>query len=339
MTAHASTPGPKWPANGEPDPHCHYSDPERHTPALGTLTDDEIATGVFLNGDSKLDINRVVAKDPDYHAPIVWLTAAKERIRWLSRALAKATAAPAPASPAALTDDPIIALADRGEHLTPSPTKYPELGHGTQYSCGAPGLVGFARALLAAQPADDARKPDRVEHHAERNGGTNPVYYTTDAAEDARASLRVVDWAKDDSVYRAAWWDGFNASRQQGALSEREAFEAWYRADGQWKGYRENQWRELFAGLDLSDLAAGMHLSEVRRSWKVWQARASSPRGNAPTTVDDLWPSPLTDEALQAGVDASLRAMEGEFLTCEHGTFKDGAGECASCYIKPTQGN
>ncbi|WP_222104613.1 hypothetical protein [Cupriavidus campinensis] len=46
------------------------------------------------------------------------------------------------------TNEQIVALADRGEHLTPSPTKYPELGHGTQYSCGEPGLLGFSRALL-----------------------------------------------------------------------------------------------------------------------------------------------------------------------------------------------
>lgn len=67
----------------------------------------------------------------------------------------------------ALTDAQIIALADRGEYLTPSPSKYPEAGHGTQYHCGAPGLLGFARALLAASPDDqvapwisvDARLP------------------------------------------------------------------------------------------------------------------------------------------------------------------------------------
>ncbi len=70
----------------------------------------------------------------------------------------------------ALTDEQIIALADRGEYLTPSPSKYPELGHGTQYHCGAPGLLQFARALLAAeQPSEDKRELLTAASHALRS--------------------------------------------------------------------------------------------------------------------------------------------------------------------------
>jgi hypothetical protein len=92
----AATPAAQWRENGEPDPHGDRYACERAALALGSLTDDEVANGVFMHGNTPLDINRVIAKDPKYHAPIVWLTAAKDRIRWLSRTLVKATT-PAPA--------------------------------------------------------------------------------------------------------------------------------------------------------------------------------------------------------------------------------------------------
>jgi hypothetical protein len=85
----AGTPAAQWREKGEADPHAGHYDGERAELMLGNLTDDELANGVFMNADQKLDIARVLARDPDYHPPIVWLTAAKERIRWLSRALAK----------------------------------------------------------------------------------------------------------------------------------------------------------------------------------------------------------------------------------------------------------
>lgn len=68
-----------------------------------------------------------------------------------------ATTAPV-ASPAALTDAQILALNHGERYFSESPSKYPEAGHGTQYHCGVPGLLGLARALLATQPAVDAPK-------------------------------------------------------------------------------------------------------------------------------------------------------------------------------------
>lgn len=47
------------------------------------------------------------------------------------------------------TDAEIIALNAGEVYFSESPTKYPEAGHGTQYHAGAPGLMGFARAVLA----------------------------------------------------------------------------------------------------------------------------------------------------------------------------------------------
>ena len=68
-----ATPASRWRENGDSDPfEGHHYDKERALLCLGNLTDDEIANAVYL--------------DPN----IGNLTGAKERIRWLSRALEKA---------------------------------------------------------------------------------------------------------------------------------------------------------------------------------------------------------------------------------------------------------
>ncbi|KDP85821.1 hypothetical protein CF70_011710 [Cupriavidus sp. SK-3] len=72
------------------------------------------------------------------------------------------TQRPADARAEALTDEQIIALADRGEYLTPSPGKYPELVHGTQYHCAVPGLLQLARAQSAASLLRLPRRAERL---------------------------------------------------------------------------------------------------------------------------------------------------------------------------------
>ena len=47
------------------------------------------------------------------------------------------------------SDAELLALNAGEVHFSESPTKYPEAGHGTQYHAGAPGVVSFARAVLA----------------------------------------------------------------------------------------------------------------------------------------------------------------------------------------------
>lgn len=64
------TPGAAWRREGLPDPHGSRYDSERAALAHGDLTDDELANAVFM--DSSLSM----------------VTAAKDRIRWLSRKLA-----------------------------------------------------------------------------------------------------------------------------------------------------------------------------------------------------------------------------------------------------------
>jgi hypothetical protein len=71
------TPAAKWLERGEPDPHGDRYNCERAALAKGELTDDELANGIFMADRYSLDL-------------IVWQTAAKDRIRWLSRALTAA---------------------------------------------------------------------------------------------------------------------------------------------------------------------------------------------------------------------------------------------------------
>lgn len=89
----AATPSSRWAENGEPDPHGNSYACERASLALGKLTDDELANAVFMHDHRNLDLAAILAGEP---SSIALLTAAKERIRWLSRMLAHP---PAPAVP------------------------------------------------------------------------------------------------------------------------------------------------------------------------------------------------------------------------------------------------
>jgi hypothetical protein len=82
------TPAAKWRLNDEPDPHPDMVDCERARLPLGHLTDDELANEVFMYGDAQPTIEAML--NGTAKMPIVYLTAAKERIRWLSRQLIKA---------------------------------------------------------------------------------------------------------------------------------------------------------------------------------------------------------------------------------------------------------
>ena len=80
-----STPSAKWREEGEVDPHGNRYNCERASLPLGQFTDDELANGVFLNYNAPLDVQGIL--DGTSISPITWVTAAKERIRWLSRRL------------------------------------------------------------------------------------------------------------------------------------------------------------------------------------------------------------------------------------------------------------
>lgn len=90
------TPGARWAATGEPDPHGTRYDCERSELAMGNLSDDELANAVFIHGDRNLTFAQMTSGELPGSA---YLAAAKDRIRWLSRALVAAEALSAQPSP------------------------------------------------------------------------------------------------------------------------------------------------------------------------------------------------------------------------------------------------
>ena len=86
------TPAAKWRQEGQADPHGDHYSCQRAALTLGEYTDDELANGVLLHGNEPLNINALLRKTPGYHSAIVWLTAAKDRVRWLSRSLEESSA-------------------------------------------------------------------------------------------------------------------------------------------------------------------------------------------------------------------------------------------------------
>ena len=90
LAQRVETPSSHWSADGKPDPHGKTYDCERAGLWMGNLTDDELANGAFLNYDKPLNVAGILAGT--YHPPIAWMTAVKDRIRWLSRSLEKVVA-------------------------------------------------------------------------------------------------------------------------------------------------------------------------------------------------------------------------------------------------------
>jgi hypothetical protein len=84
------TPSSKWLAAGEQDPHGDRYSCERAALAMGGLTDDELANGAFMNYDQPLNLAGIMAGT--HSSPIAWMTAVKDRIRWLSRINSEALA-------------------------------------------------------------------------------------------------------------------------------------------------------------------------------------------------------------------------------------------------------
>lgn len=88
LEAHAAakediTPPAKWLVLGKEDPHStFYSSNMRNRLAMGDWTDDALANALFLSGDDTHSPHRTLSRAMSGMAV---LTAAKERMRWLSR--------------------------------------------------------------------------------------------------------------------------------------------------------------------------------------------------------------------------------------------------------------
>lgn len=86
VTTTNTTAAAEWREAGKDDPHSSRYDCERAALAMGSLTDDQLANAVFTHDHRDLDLQAILAGEP---SSIGLLTAAKDRIRWLSRALTK----------------------------------------------------------------------------------------------------------------------------------------------------------------------------------------------------------------------------------------------------------
>ena len=89
MSEQTATPSSHWRAEGQADPYAGHYDCERAALAMGNLTDDELANAAFANYDVRSPLQDIIAGKA--YSPIAYMTAAKDRIRWLSRSLEKAT--------------------------------------------------------------------------------------------------------------------------------------------------------------------------------------------------------------------------------------------------------
>ena len=88
MSEQTATPSSHWRAEGQADPHAGHYDCERAALAMGNLTDDELANAAFVNYDVRPPLQDIIAGKA--YSPIAYMTAVKDRIRWLSRSLEKA---------------------------------------------------------------------------------------------------------------------------------------------------------------------------------------------------------------------------------------------------------
>lgn len=90
MSEQTATPSSHWRAEGQADPHAGHYDCERAALAMGNLTDDQLANAAFMFYNDYPSLQDVL--DGKAFQPIAYMTAVKDRIRWLSRSLEKVTA-------------------------------------------------------------------------------------------------------------------------------------------------------------------------------------------------------------------------------------------------------
>ena len=77
------TPANNRKETGEPDPFADYLGRKRSELPLGEYTDDQLANAIFMNYDVFPKVDDLL--NGSAKMPIVYMTAGKERIRWLSR--------------------------------------------------------------------------------------------------------------------------------------------------------------------------------------------------------------------------------------------------------------
>lgn len=133
--ADRGTPSARWKQDGQPDPHGNRYECERSDLIMGQHTDDELANSLFLcNHRASLD-------------SIGLLTAAKDRILWLSRALEAERTKHAAEIAAAVQEGRDLAEADMAMSVDERI---------------AAAVLAEREALLRDIPATDGLMPDEV---------------------------------------------------------------------------------------------------------------------------------------------------------------------------------
>lgn len=135
MSENNHTPAAAWRESGEPDPHGTNYDCDRHQLSMGNLTDDELANGAFLNYDRPLNVAGILAGT--HASPIMWMTAVKDRIRWLSRRLCKVEKQ---------RDELLAALEGFGHKLGCKKNAF-----GDECTCGVDAYIASVKATCGAQ--------------------------------------------------------------------------------------------------------------------------------------------------------------------------------------------
>jgi|GEM_PF-6215477 len=187
----ADTPAAAWRENGEADPHGDACDCPRSRLPLGNLTDDELANGVFLYGGA----------GGDGKSGIAWLTSAKERIRWLSRRLAEAEAAPQVAVPEGWKLARSGPVTINGEEFYGVRIVGPDGGDIVWENRNTSIVYGFLSAMLAAAPTAPAGEPEfYVEHKTLRSA----MAYVGIAAPESDEALGAEMECHAKRVIRAA---------------------------------------------------------------------------------------------------------------------------------------
>lgn len=90
LMKYEGTPANRRGDTGDIDHFAHYLDRERADLPLGDYTDDELANAIFIHYDIVPKVEDMLSGKAKM--PIVYMTAGKERIRWLSRKLLEALA-------------------------------------------------------------------------------------------------------------------------------------------------------------------------------------------------------------------------------------------------------
>lgn len=196
----ASTPGARWMIEaGEKTPFPDLINRERGSLCLGSYTDFELANEVFLKADMS-DEEKVRNLLAGKVTPIALLTAAKERIRWLSTHL-----------DAALSREE--SLIKQFAHFTSNPQ---------------PSLPMPFDEMAAVEDSDKAglvqkRIGDRGNHPVYDTGALEMVISDDELKRKEELRLQVETTAKE--IYnswapKSAWVEGGNSTMQQAARSE-----------------------------------------------------------------------------------------------------------------------